>query len=255
MIFKAILLDIEGTTTPIDFVHKTLFPFARTRMREFVETNFANLQDEIASLHAEHHADSAKGEDLAPFDEISIVSIVEYLYFLMDNDRKSTALKSLQGRIWQEGYESGELLGEVFEDVPKAFRRWKKQDKTIAIFSSGSRLAQKLIFGHSEAGDLTSFISAYFDTTIGGKKEAESYRQIAESLSFPFVEILFVSDVVAELDAAQAAGMQTRLSIRPNNSPLEQPTAHLIINSFDEIWARAARTTFDALFVLIFLIF
>jgi enolase-phosphatase E1 len=233
--FQAILLDIEGTTTPIDFVHKTLFPYARNRMREFLEENFASVQDQIASLHAEHNEDSAKGEDLAPFDELSIVSIVEYLYFLMDNDRKSTALKSLQGKIWQAGYESGELLGEVFEDVPRSFERWKTQNKTIAIFSSGSKLAQKLIFGFSEAGDLTKFISAYFDTTTGSKKEAASYRKIADDLGFPQVEILFVSDILAELDAAQEAGMQTRLAARPNNALLEQPTAHLIINSFDEI--------------------
>ena len=232
---KAILLDIEGTTTPIDFVHKTLFPFARERMPEFVRDNFGRLQDEIASLHAQHKFDSEKGEDLAPFDETSAESVAGYLIFLIDRDRKSTALKSIQGQIWRAGYESGELRGEVFDDVFPAFQRWKESDKTIAIFSSGSRLAQRLIFGFSVAGDLSSYISAYFDTTTGAKKEPESYRKIAENLSFPPVEILFVSDVLAELDAAFEAGMQTRFCVRPNNPPISEPTAHLTINSFDEL--------------------
>jgi enolase-phosphatase E1 len=232
---KAILLDIEGTTTPIDFVHKTLFPFARERMREFVRDNFGRLQDEISSLHAEHKFDSEKGEDLAAFDETSAESVAEYLIFLIDRDRKSTALKSIQGQIWRAGYESGELCGEVFDDVLPAFKRWKENGKTIAIFSSGSSLAQRLIFGFSVAGDLSPYISAYFDTTTGAKKEPESYRKIAASLSFPPVEILFVSDVVAELDAAFEAGMQTRFCVRPNNPPISEPTVHLTINSFDEL--------------------
>lgn len=232
---KAILLDIEGTTTPIDFVHKTLFPFARERMLEFVRDNFGRIQDEIASLHAEHARDRTNGETPPPYDETSAESVTEYLHYLIDQDRKSTALKVLQGQIWQAGYESGELLGEVFEDVPQAFESWAEQGKTIAIFSSGSILAQKLIFGCSNAGDLTRYISAYFDTTTGAKREAESYTKIADALEFKPQEILFVSDVSAELDAAQKAGMQTRLAMRPNNPPLEQPTAHLILQSFDEL--------------------
>ena len=172
---------------------------------------------------------------LAPFDEFSVESIVEYLRFLIDRDRKSTALKAVQGQIWRDGYESGVLRGEVFDDVKPAFERWKAQDLTIAIFSSGSVLAQKLIFKFSDAGDLTPFISNYFDTTTGAKKEAESYHKIAAALSFPPVEILFVSDVVHELDAAARAGMQTRLSIRPNNPPIDEPTIHAAIQSFDEI--------------------
>jgi enolase-phosphatase E1 len=232
---RAILLDIEGTTTPIDFVHKTLFPFARERMLEFVRENFGQIQDEIASLHAEHARDRANGETPPPFDETSAESVTEYLHYLIDQDRKSTALKVLQGEIWKAGYESGELLGEVFEDVPPALERWTSQSKTISIFSSGSVLAQKLIFGYSEAGDLTKYISAYFDTTTGAKREAESYSKIADSLKLNPQEILFISDVTAELDAAQKAGMQTRLSIRPNNPPIEQPTLHLTIQSFDEV--------------------
>jgi enolase-phosphatase E1 len=235
MNFKTVLLDIEGTTTPINFVHKTLIPFARERMSDFVRDNFAGLQSEIASLHAEHSKDLSKGEDIPPFDGTSAESVAGYLIYLIDNDRKQTALKAIQGRIWQKGYESGKLLGEVFDDVLPAFEGWQKQVKTIAIFSSGSRLAQKLIFGYSSAGDLTKFISAYFDTTTGGKKEAASYQKIADELSFRANEILFVSDIAAELDAAFEAGMQTRLSIRPNNPPIGERTAHEIIYSLAEI--------------------
>jgi enolase-phosphatase E1 len=232
---KAILLDIEGTTTPIDFVHKTLFPFARERMTKFVGRNFAALQTEIVQLEAEHEQDIADGLQPPPMIDDLVESVADYLRFLIYNDRKSTPLKAIQGKIWQAGYESGELLGEVFEDVPQTFERWKAQGKTIAIFSSGSVLAQKLIFGYSTAGDLTQYISAYFDTTTGAKREAESYAKIADALEFQPQEILFVSDVIAELDAAQKAGMQTRLAMRPGNPPLEQPAAHLILQSFDEL--------------------
>lgn len=232
---KAILLDIEGTTTPIDFVHKTLFPYAREKMFDYVKDTFANLQDEIVSLRAEHAKDSANGADLAPFDGTSVESIVEYLYYLTDNDCKSTALKSVQGQIWRKGYESGELLGEVFDDVFPAFKRWRQNGRTIAIFSSGSILAQKLIFGYSAAGDLRNYISAYFDTTTGAKNMPESYRKIAFALDFPPVEILFLSDVPVELEAAAAAGMKCKLSIRPNNLPLETPSRFESFYSFEEI--------------------
>lgn len=232
---KAVLLDIEGTTTPIDFVHKTLFPFARERMTEFVGRNFAALHEEIVQLEVEHEQDIENGLQPPPMIDDLVESVADYLRFLIDNDRKSTPLKSIQGKIWQAGYESGELLGEVFEDVPRALERWKAQGKTIAIFSSGSILAQKLMFGYSNAGDLTKHISAYFDTTTGAKREAESYSKIAAALEFKPQDVLFISDVIAELDAAQKAGMQTRLSVRPNNPPIEQPTVHLILQSFDEL--------------------
>ena len=235
MDFNAILLDIEGTTTPIDFVHKTLFPYSRRRVYHFVQTNLANLQDEIASLQAEHTSELAKGDFPPPFNEFSVESITAYLHYLIDNDRKSTALKSIQGQIWQTGYESGEILGEVFDDVLPAFKLWKSEGKTIAIFSSGSILAQKLIFGYSNAGNLTSYISNCFDTTVGNKREPESYQKIAGAMGFPPVEILFVSDVVAELTAASIAGMKCKLSVRPNNTLSESTSKFESIYSFDEI--------------------
>lgn len=231
---KAVLLDIEGTTTPLDFVHETLFPFARGRMAAFVEENFSALGGEIENLKIEHREDYAEEFYVQEFDENAPASVSNYLNFLIDEDRKSTALKSVQGKIWQAGYEAGELKSEVFADVPRALIRWREQAKTIAIYSSGSVLAQKLIFKYSNQGDLTEFIDDYFDTNIGGKKESASYRKIAAALNFPAAEIAFVSDSAAELDAAQAAGMQTILSIREGNAPLEGQTTHQSIESFDE---------------------
>lgn len=140
----------------------------------------------------------------------------------MDRDRKSTALKTLQGEIWREGYRAGDLKGVVFDDVPKAFERWSRCGRPIAIFSSGSVLAQKLLFANSTAGDLTGFVSAYFDTTLGSKTEPDSYRRIADAIGSPPASIVFVSDVTKELAAAGAAGMHALLSVRPGNTPQEE---------------------------------
>src|SRR5215213_1076389 len=230
---KVILLDIEGTTTPIDFVHRTLFPFAFEKIGEYLERNFDSIQAEIDELREEHERDFQNGLDIPLLHETTrenlIKSLTNYLHFLIRNDRKSTPLKSLQGKIWQKGYESGELVSQVYDDVPPAFGRWKSQNKTIAIYSSGSRLAQRLLFKYTNHGDLTAFISNYFDTNTGHKREAESYRRIASTQSFPQVEnFLFVSDIEAELDAAGEAGMQTVLSARAGNAPLAEAPTHKI---------------------------
>ncbi len=238
---KLILLDIEGTTTPIDFVYKTLFPFARARIKDYLIRNLdaPDLQADLAQLRAEHAADVAQGLVPPALESESsierIEAMVAYIHWLMDCDRKSTPLKAIQGRIWQEGYETGELLSEVFDDVAPAFERWRRQSKLICIYSSGSALAQKLLFAHTTAGDLTNYIHRYFDTTIGHKIEAESYRRIAEELRLPATEIVFISDVIAELDAARAAGMKTILSLRPGNKPVESPANHPAATSFAEL--------------------
>lgn len=232
---KAILLDIEGTTTPIDFVHKTLFPFAKAKIGEFVEENFARIQTEISQLKIEYKKDFSEQIYGRDFREDSPESVANYLKFLIEVDRKSTPLKSLQGKIWQAGYESGELKSVMFEDVPRAFERWKTEGKAIAIYSSGSILAQKLIFKYSNFGDLSGFIDNYFDTNAGHKREAESYQTIADALSFPAENLAFVSDVVEELDAAGKIGLNTFLSIRKGNAPVEKQTKHQVIHSFDEI--------------------
>ncbi len=232
---KAILLDIEGTTTPIDFVHKTLFPFARGAIGEFVEANFAEIQTEIEQLKIEYRKDFTEQIYGRDFRADSPESVANYLKFLIEVDRKSTPLKSLQGKIWQAGYESGELESEMFNDVPRAFERWKEQGKTIAIYSSGSVLAQELIFKYSNFGDLSEFISNYFDTNIGGKKETESYVKIAFALNHPPKRVAFVSDVSAELDAARFAGMQTSLVARKDNDSIKNKSDYEIIHDFDEI--------------------
>ena len=232
---KAILLDIEGTTTPIDFVHQTLFPFAKARIDAFVREHFAELKPEIAQLKTEYRADFTNQIYGRDFREDAPESVANYLKFLTDVDRKSTPLKALQGKIWRAGYESGELQSAMFADVAGAFRRWSDDGKTIAIFSSGSVLAQQLIFKFSNSGDLSPFIKEYFDTTTGAKKVAESYRRIAEKLGFEAGEILFVSDVTGELDAAREAGMPTLLSIREGNGQIKEDFTHRSITSFDEI--------------------
>lgn len=236
---KAILLDIEGTTTPIDFVHQTLFPFAFERIGEYLEENFDAVQTEIAQLREEHARDFETGLDVPSLHETTrenaIKSLTNYLHFLIKTDRKSTPLKSLQGKIWQKGYESGELVSEVFDDVPAAFERWKSQDKLIAIYSSGSILAQKLLFKYTNHGDLTPFIAHYFDTRTGHKRETESYRRIASTLSFPQVEILFISDIIEELDAAHSAEMKVLLSIRPGNLPIKKNIVYDAVETFQTI--------------------
>ncbi|MBK9313012.1 MAG: acireductone synthase [Acidobacteria bacterium] len=232
---SAILLDIEGTTTPIDFVYHTLFPYARNNFPEWLRSNFENpeIQADLSSLREEHRSDT---DQLPQWDESKpLDSAISYLLWLMDRDRKSTALKSLQGRIWEEGYRSGELLSEMYSDVQPALERWKKLGIRIGIYSSGSVQAQKLLFGHTNAGDLTSFIEAWFDTRIGAKREVGSYRRIAESLGIDPAAILFISDVTAELDAAQQAGMMTALSIRPGNPPQPDAGRFEVIKSFEEL--------------------
>jgi enolase-phosphatase E1 len=152
----------------------------------------------------------------------------------MDQDRKSTALKALQGRIWQEGYRRGELHGEVFPDVPVALKKWNDAGIDVRIYSSGSILAQQLLFSTTRYGDLTVYLKGYFDTTTGAKSDASSYATIARAFKLNPPEILFVSDVLRELDAAAAAAMQARLAVRPGNPP--QPASmYPVIRSFDEI--------------------
>lgn len=232
---KMILLDIEGTTTPIDFVFQTLFPYARHHLQSYLSEHWAEVQDDIAALQTEHTADVQQGLNPPPFDNTQLESVVTYLHWLMDRDRKSTPLKSLQGKIWQEGYKSGALKSQIFADVPPALARWQQQQKRICIFSSGSVLAQKLLFTNTEFGDLSPFISGWFDTKVGAKKEANSYQRIAEELGCKPQEVTFISDVTAELAAATAAGMQTILSVRPGNPPQEESEKFTHITSFGEL--------------------
>ncbi len=217
---RVILLDIEGTTTPADFVTKTLFPYASRKLGFFLRENFANPEVGalIEELRAQQERDERNG--LRPprwrndSEEERVRSSVAYGQWLIAKDSKCTALKSLQGKIWQQGYASGELKGEVYPDVPGAFERWKRKGKTIGIYSSGSVLAQQLLFGTTPSGDLTRYISSFFDTRVGAKGEAASYRKIARSVSFKPRQFLFLSDAANEIEAAREAGMQALLCAR-----------------------------------------
>ena len=238
---SCILLDIEGTTTPLAFVHDVLFSYARKHLKLYVQNNIdsVELKDDLAKLRSEHATDLQEGLQPPPFfegsREVQVESFNSYASWLIERDRKSTGLKSLQGKIWRQGYLDGTLKADVFEDVPEALERWHRAGLKICIFSSGSVLAQKLLFAHTIAGDLTRYLDEFFDTTIGPKMEVESYRRIAQILQLPPNEVLFISDVVKELDAAGKAGMQTLLSIRPGNQPQEMAAAYQSIQSFNDI--------------------
>ena len=229
----AVLLDIEGTTTPIEFVHQTLFAHARARVSGFLERhwNDPEVRADVARLEAEHAAES--DSDIPPWRD-DAAATVAYVHWLMDRDRKSTGLKSLQGKIWEEGYRAGDLRGEVYPDVPPALEHWQRQGIDIAIFSSGSIQAQRSLFRNTAAGDLTGFIRAYFDTTTGPKTAPQSYTRIAAALERSPSEVLFLSDIGAELDAALTAGMRTALCVRtPGSAP--STGAHPVIHGFDEL--------------------
>ena len=233
---RGILLDIEGTTTPIAFVHDVLFKYARAHVRDFLRANFSveEVRADIALLREEHAADLKDDRDPPPITD-EAESLAAYVEWLIALDRKSTGLKSLQGKIWRQGYVEGSLKSHVFADVAPAFERWRRRGLSISIFSSGSVLAQQLLFAHTEAGDLTPFIGNYFDTQVGKKGEAASYRRIAEALGLSAHELLFVSDVVAELDAANEAGMRILLSLRPGNPAQPTTDRHPSITTFDSI--------------------
>lgn len=234
---RGVVLDIEGTTTSISFVHDELFSYARTHVRDYLARVFP--REDVQLLRKEHSQDVSSGKQPPPLAEPGsakeIDSLVAYINWLMDRDSKAPGLKSLQGKMWHDGYAEGILRSHVFPDVEPAFARWRGAGLSINIFSSGSVLAQQLLFRHTEAGDLTRVINNYFDTSIGKKGEAESYRRIAKSIGVRPEELLFASDIVAELAAARDAGMKTVLSIRPGNEPQESADQYPRIHSFDEL--------------------
>ena len=218
----AVLLDIEGTTTPIAFVYGVLFPYARTHLPAFLaeERHDPEVRACLAS---------------AGLAEQDAGSVSAFFLDQMDRDVKSPALKTLQGLIWERGYRQGELRGQVFSDVAPAIRRWRAGGLSVAIYSSGSELAQRRLFESTPEGDLTTSIDAFFDTRVGPKMAPDSYRTIAARLRRDPAAVLFVSDVTAELGAAANAGMQTVLSIRPGNAPQPDAERFDAIATFNEI--------------------
>ena len=228
---EAVLIDIEGTTTSISFVYDVLFPYAEARLEAFCSRPDPGpeLAEAIARLRREHEEEARQRADLPGFGNGA-----PYARHLMSLDRKSTGLKMLQGLIWEEGYRSGALRGQVFPDVPPALAAWARSGVRLRVFSSGSVRAQKLLFGHTAEGDLCRLFEGFHDTTTGAKQEPASYRAIAEAFALPPAAILFLSDVRGELDAAAAAGLRTGLLLRPGNHPVD-PGLHPAYGSFDEL--------------------
>ncbi|MFL6591168.1 MAG: acireductone synthase [Luteimonas sp.] len=223
-----ILTDIEGTTSSIAFVKDVLFPYARREFPRFVREHGRDPEvrrwlDAVAT-----EAGGICNDDV----------VVETLQGWIDQDRKHTALKALQGLVWRDGYARGDFHGHVYPDAAAALRAWHERGVRLAVFSSGSVAAQKLLFGHSDAGDLASLFSAFFDTQVGDKRDPESYRRIALALGQAPAEVLFLSDIVEELDAAREAGMRTLLLDRRDDYPQPRRDAaagHPRVESFAEV--------------------
>jgi enolase-phosphatase E1 len=235
---RAIVLDIEGTTTPIAFVYDVLFPFARAHLREYLRAGAgsAALQATLQQLQRDHADEVSRGEHPPDWSASDPERVAAFVEWLMDRDRKAPGLKRLQGQIWARGFRDGALRGEVFPDVPPAMRRWRGDGLRVAIYSSGSDEAQRLVFGTTAVGDLTPLICGFFDTAVGPKMSADSYRRIAQELGCATNDMLFISDVVAELDAARAAGCEVVLALRPGNKAQPQNT-YRVVRTFDELSA------------------
>lgn len=224
-LIRAIVTDIEGTTSSISFVKDVLFPYARKRLPAYIETH----SDHPDVQHWLHEA--AKEADII---EASRQEIIELLLRWIDEDRKSTALKALQGMIWKEGYETGEYRAHIYPEVAARLHTWRGEGLHLYVYSSGSVQAQKLFFRYSDAGDLSHLFAGYFDTETGPKREKASYIRIADAIGERPEHILFLSDVIEELDAARDAGLRTGWLLRP---PLEVPgqPRHPAYTSFDAI--------------------
>lgn len=239
--FRAVVLDIEGTTTPIAFVHDVLFPYAADALEGFLESRWQDDEVQacvrmLAEQAAEDMAAGREGAVAIPEEpeQARREATLASCRWLMAHDRKVTGLKALQGVMWRDGYRTGELRGQVYEDVPTALRRWSEAAIPVHIYSSGSIEAQKLLFGHSTAGDLTPLLSGHFDTTTGHKREAASYQAIVDEIGLPAEQVLFLTDVVQEAQAAREAGLQAAILDRPGNLP--QPAHDLpVLKDFEPV--------------------
>ena len=222
---RAILTDIEGTTSSIAFVKDVLFPYSRERLRTFVEAHAS----EAAVQHCLRETAREAGIPKADRDAI-IATLLRWIA----EDRKATPLKALQGMIWREGYETGAYRAHLYPEVAARLREWKARGLRLCVYSSGSVAAQKLFFAYSGEGDLTPLFDGYFDTEIGGKREADSYARIVSAMDVQPNEVLFLSDISAELDAARAAGLRTTQVCRPPEV-CPQASAHPCVADFDAI--------------------
>jgi enolase-phosphatase E1 len=233
---KVILLDIEGTTASVDFVHDVMFPFVTRNLPSFLDATWNEADTRAA---CERIAQDAGHDSLTAWEKVAgkegRTLVEEQIAELMRGDVKATGLKAMQGLVWQAGFDSGELVAPIYEDVLPELKRWKARGIDIRIYSSGSIAAQKLFFGHTQHGDVLSHFSGHYDTTIGGKKDSLSYQKIAADIGVTPAEILFVSDLEGELEAARAAGVQVAAAIRPGNKPLSDSASFPRISSFAEI--------------------
>lgn len=220
---RAIVTDIEGTTSDIRFVHNVLFPWARQHLAAYVRAE-AQQPEVAAALNALRQEIDQPQADTE--------QLIDTLYQFMDEDRKSTALKALQGMIWRSGYENGDFTGHLYPDVLPALKQWRQQGISLYVYSSGSVAAQKLLFGYSDRGDITALFSGYFDTHVGAKREVSAYQTIARQIDLPASELLFLSDIRQELDAAQQAGWHTLQLIR---GEADNESVHRQVNRFDQI--------------------
>lgn len=226
---RAILTDIEGTTSSISFVKDVLFPFARRALPAFVKARG-------------HEPAVRKWLDMVATEMGGMCQdamIAEVMQGWIDEDRKHTALKALQGMIWADGYRNADFTAHIYPDAAQALRHWHGEGLPLYVYSSGSVPAQRLLFGHTDAGDLTGLFSGWFDTEVGGKREADSYRRINAEIDVPAPQILFLSDVVAELDAAREAGMDTvlidRLEDYPKPRGADAANGHRRLETFADI--------------------
>ena len=234
---KAVVLDIEGTTTPISFVFNILFPYARQHLSDYLSAN--RESPELQSIVQEFSKQlAAEGSSLTVDAHFSsadwVAQATAAISLFIDEDRKFGPLKTLQGQISEAGYVQGSLKGQLFPEVAQTLQRWQQQGLKIAIYSSGSRRAQQLLFGYSEAGDLTELLSGYFDTAVGAKGESTSYQRIAEELGFEPQQLLFLTDILGEAQAAHQAGWHTAIMLRPGNRP-QGEHSFATYQTFDEI--------------------
>ena len=242
---KVFLLDIEGTTTPISFVKDVLFPYASRNIQSYLENSWESsqtLEDRKALVEQslkdrESKVEGAPLVDPESTKEELVQMLTEYVQWNITKDRKISALKQVQGHIWNQGYEAGDLKSLVYEDVARFFKTASKEDDVkLAIYSSGSRHAQNLLFKYSDQGDLRKYLSCYFDTAVGGKRESKSYTEIGLSLGVDnFAEIMFLTDVYEEAVAANSAGFNVLIVSRPGNAPLPAGNKFDTISSFEEI--------------------
>ena len=224
---KAVLTDIEGTTSSISFVKDVLFPYAERKIPAFLRQE-SNRKEAINIL-----------KDIEEIEgrELSLEEVIGLLLRWIKEDKKITPLKELQGLVWEEGYKKGELMGHIYEDAYEKLKEWHEKGIPIYVYSSGSVKAQKLLFSNTPYGDLTYLFSGYFDTNIGNKKDKDSYLKIARSVGLEPEDVLFLSDNPQEIEAAAAAGMQViRFAREGENEPI--PDFHYPqVRSFKEIGA------------------